>query len=307
MKKKPILLYVNPNNSSEIKEFNLSFKKITFAVIIFFAILVFVLKYSVDFIVDFSQNSRINQLKKENMVLKAELEKIGNKISSLRSSIDFLEERDDQIRSMLDLPTINSDVRQVGIGGASLDLENSIKTNELSFGSELLDNLNLLEKLEREIRLEKDSYQKLLTTVERRQDSLRYLPVLKPVHDSYMSSGFGNRRHPIHRRIHFHRGIDLATNRGTPVIAPADGYVVSAGQNGGYGLFIAINHVYGFETYYGHLNKIYVRKGQFVKRGDKIGEVGSTGLATSSHLHYEVHSKGKALDPTKFILNDIQY
>ena len=307
MKKKPILLYVNPNNSSEIKEFNLSFKKITFAVIIFLAVLVFVLKYSVDFIVDFSQNSRINQLKKENMVLKAELEKIGNKISSIRSTIDFLEERDDQIRSMLDLPPINSDVRQVGIGGAILDLESSIKANELSFGSELLDNLNLLEKLEREIRLEKDSYQKLLTTVERRQDSLRYLPVLKPVHDAYMSSGFGNRRHPIHRRIHFHRGIDLATNRGTPVIAPADGYVVSAGQNGGYGLFIAINHVYGFETYYGHLNKIYVRKGQFVKRGDKIGEVGSTGLATSSHLHYEVHSKGKSLDPTKFILNDIQY
>jgi murein DD-endopeptidase MepM/ murein hydrolase activator NlpD len=307
MKKKPILLYVNPNNSSEIKEFNLSFKKITFGVVVFLALLVFVLKYSVDFIVDFSQNSKINQLKKENIILQTELEKIGNKISTIRSSIDFLEERDDQIRAMLDLPKINEDVRQVGIGGAAPDFNNSINANELSYGEELLENLDVLERLEREVRLEKDSYQKLLTTVERRQDSLRYLPVLKPVHDAYMSSRFGNRRHPIHRRIHFHRGIDLATNRGTPVIASADGYVVSAGQNGGYGLFIAINHVYGFETYFGHLNKVYVRKGQFVKRGDKIGEVGNTGLATSSHLHYEVHYKGKALDPTKFILSDIQY
>jgi murein DD-endopeptidase MepM/ murein hydrolase activator NlpD len=306
MKKKPILLYVNPNNSSEIKEFNLSFKKISFVVVIFFAFLVFILKYSVDFIVDFSQNSKITQLKKENMILQSELEKIGDKIATIRSNIDFLEERDDQIRAMLDLPKINEDVRQVGIGGATLDLSDPLNTNDLSVGEELLESLNILERLEREVRLEKDSYQKLLTTVERRQDSLRYLPVLKPVHDAYMSSRFGNRRHPIHRRMHFHRGIDLATNRGTPVIAPADGYVVSAGQNGGYGLFIAVNHVYGFETYYGHLNKIYVRKGQFVKRGDKIGEVGHTGLATSSHLHYEVHYKGNTLNPTKFILNDIQ-
>jgi murein DD-endopeptidase MepM/ murein hydrolase activator NlpD len=307
MKKKPVLLYVNPNKSSEIREFNLSFKKIIFAVVAVIAIVVFVLKYSVDFIVDFSQNSKISQLKKENLVLKTELEKIGDKISTIRSSVDFLENRDDQIRAMLDLPPINSDVRQVGIGGANPELSGPVNANELSVGGELVENLGHLEKLEREVRLERDSYQRLLTTVERRQDSLRYLPVLKPVHDAYLSSGFGNRRHPIHRRMHFHRGIDLATNRGTPIIAPADGYVVSAGQNGGYGLFIAINHVYGFETYYGHLNKIYVRKGQFVKRGDKIGEVGSTGLATSSHLHYEVHYKGKALDPRKFILNDIQY
>ncbi len=107
--------------------------------------------------------------------------------------------------------------------------------------------------------------------------------------------------------MHYHRGVDLATNKGTPIIAPSDGYVVYAGRNAGYGLFIQINHKYGFETYYGHLNKIYVRKGQFVKRGDKIGEVGSSGISTSSHLHYEVHYNGNALNPTQFFLNDIEY
>lgn len=307
MKKKPTILYVNPNNSSEIKEFSLSFKKIALISLACFAIIVLLLKYSVDFIIDFSQNSKIDQLKKENLVLKEELEKIGTKIHEIRASIGFLEERDDQIRTMLDLPPINSDVRQVGIGGANAEPASHLNVHELSFGNELLQNLSLLDKLEREVRLEKNSYQKLLATVERRQDSLRYLPVLVPVLDAYLSSGFGNRRHPIHRRIHFHRGIDLAGQRGTPIIAPADGYVVAAGQNGGYGLFVQLNHVYGFETYFGHMNKIYVRKGQFVKRGDKIGEVGSSGLATSSHLHYEVHYKGKAQDPRKFILNDIQY
>ncbi len=299
MKKKPLLIYVNPK-SSGVKEFNLSFKKIFIVASIILGITILSLKYSVDIIVDFSQNSKIANLKNENKILQSEREKSTLKISDITTNIGFLEQRDDQIRAMLDLPPINPDVREVGIGGADPEANNPINVGELSFGNELFNSLKLLEKLEREVRLEKESYEKLLTTVERRQDSLRYLPVLKPVHNAYVSSGFGMRRHPIHRKMHFHKGIDLATNKGTPIIASADGQVVKSGRNGGYGLQIVIDHKYGFKTIYGHMNKIYVRKGQFVKRGDKIGEVGKTGLATSSHLHYEVHFKGKPLNPINF-------
>ncbi len=306
MQKKPLLIYVNPD-SSEVKEFPFSFKKIGFFFLLFLALLVFSLKYSVDFIVDFNQNSKISQLERENEILQSELRRFSETITDLRSTIDVIEKKDDQIRAMLDLPVIDSDVRQVVIGGAATNLNSTLNYSELKFGNELIEHLNLLQKLEREVRLEKASYQKLVTTVERRQDSLRYLPVLKPVPEAYVSSGFGNRRHPINRRIQFHKGVDLAIRKGTPIIAPADGYVMSAGRNGGYGNFISINHKYGFETYYGHLNKMYVRKGQFVKRGDKIGEVGSTGLSTSSHLHYEVRFRGKPLNPLGFFLNDIEY
>lgn len=303
MKKKPLLIYMNPKTSG-VKEFHLSISKIVLISVLTILVVGLTLKYSVDFIVDFSQNSKISTLKKENDLLKTELKGIAEQITTLRSSIDHIEQRDDQIRTMLDLPAINSDVRQVGIGGADPDVSSLLSSTELSFGSELFDNLNLLKKLEREIRLEKESYQKLLTTVERRQDSLRYLPALKPVRNAYISSPFGNRIHPIRKRLHFHKGIDLATNRGTPIIAPADGTIVMAGRNAGYGLFISIDHKYGYETSYGHLRKIYVRKGQRVKRGDKIGEVGSTGLATSSHLHYEVRFDGKPLNPMDFFLDD---
>ena len=299
MKKKPLLIYVNPK-SSGVKEFNLSIKKILLVVGLVLVVTALSLKYSVDIIVDFSQNSQISQLKKENAVLQTELSKISSKITDISSNISFLEDRDDQIRAMLDLPPINPDVRQVGIGGADPEANSSVNVSEFSFGNELSNSLKMLEKLDREVRLEKDSYEKLITTVERRQDSLRYLPVLKPVHNAYISSSFGMRRHPIHKRMHFHKGIDMATNKGTPIIAPADGQIVKAGRNGGYGLQIAIDHKYGFKTIYGHLNKIYVRKGQFVKRGDKLGEVGKTGLATSSHLHYEVHFNGKPLNPINF-------
>ncbi|RMH87391.1 MAG: hypothetical protein D6681_15170 [Calditrichaeota bacterium] len=305
MDKKPILIFVNPK-SSQIKEYTLSFRRIGLALLIVLAAVVFSFKYSVHLIGKLSQNSRISQLEKENAILRAELKKISDRIAELRSNLDLIEEKDDRLRAMLDLPPINEDVRQVGIGGGESFLANS-ELGSVSFGSELIETLNLLEKLDREIRLEKVSYQKLLTTVERRQDSLQYLPALIPVQNAYLSSGFGNRIHPIRKRRQFHKGVDLATNRGTPVIAPADGYVTFAGTNGGFGKFVQINHKYGFETLYGHLDKIYVRKGQFVKRGDKIGEVGSTGLATSTHLHYEVHYNGKPLNPVNFFLNDMTY
>ncbi len=306
MEKKPQLIYIN-SDSSRIKRFNLSYKKICLVVLSLIAITAFMFKYSVDIISDFSQNTKISQLKEENALLQSELSAITQKITTIRQSINLLEEKDDQIRSMLDLPPINSDVRQVGIGGAGSKVNDPVNLSQLSFGEELVESNSLLKKLEREIRLEKISYQKLLTTVERRQDSVKYLPILKPVQNAYISSSFGRRRHPIWGKMHYHRGVDLATNKGTPIIAPSDGYVVYAGRNAGYGLFIQINHKYGFETYYGHLNKIYVRKGQFVKRGDKIGEVGSSGISTSSHLHYEVHYNGNALNPTQFFLNDIEY
>jgi murein DD-endopeptidase MepM/ murein hydrolase activator NlpD len=104
-----------------------------------------------------------------------------------------------------------------------------------------------------------------------------------------------------------HHGIDIASNRGTPILAPGDGYITFTGKNGGYGLFVSINHKYGFETKYGHVQKIYVRRGQYVKRGDKIGEVGNTGISTAPHLHYEVHYRGKPVNPADYYFNDIKF
>ncbi len=303
MKKKPLLIYVNPD-ASGVKEFKLSFKKIILSIIAIVVFSVLALKYSADLIVRYSQNSKITQLNKENGFLQDELAKMRSKISTLSSSIDLLGEKDDQLRALLDLPPINSDVRKVGVGGTDPDMNSLMLSDESLFSKNLSTNLKLLNKIEREVRLEKESYQKLLTTVERQQDSLRYLPVLKPVPSAYISSGFGMRMHPIRKVRHFHRGLDLAAMRGTPIIAPADGQVISAGRNSGYGLSVLIDHKYGFKTRYGHMQKIYVRKGQFVKRGDKIGEVGKTGLATSSHLHYEVYYKGKPLNPINFYFNE---
>lgn len=306
MKKRSQFFFVSPK-TSKIKEFNISITKILIFTFFILIICFFSLKYSVDFIVDFSQNSKISHLKKENEFLQKQLTYMSSSLTSLRTKVSEIENIDDEIRSLVNLPVLGSDIRKVGVGGGNPDMTTVSNSDQYSFNDELGSSLDLLKKLEREIKLEKTSYEDLLVTLKKREDSLQYLPVLKPVPNARETDGFGNRRHPILKIIRFHPGIDLAADRGTPIIAPADGWVKYAGRYGGYGNFVKVNHKYGYVTCYGHLNKIYVRPGQYIKRGDKIGEVGSTGLSTSNHLHYEVHYKDKPINPEQFFLNDVVY
>lgn len=120
--------------------------------------------------------------------------------------------------------------------------------------------------------------------------------MLRPV-AGRISSGFGQRFHPILGYERFHAGVDLAAASGTPIAAAADGQVVSAGWRGGYGQAVSIAHSGGVDTLYGHMSRIAVRAGELVHRGEVIGYVGSTGLATGPHLHFEVRRNGRPVDP----------
>ncbi len=112
-----------------------------------------------------------------------------------------------------------------------------------------------------------------------------------------VTSGFGQRFHPVLGYRRMHAGLDLAAPYGTPIVAAANGRVTSAGWRGGYGREVAIVHDGGVETLYGHLSRIAVSAGSYVRRGAVIGYVGSTGLSTGPHLHYEVHLNGKRVNP----------
>jgi len=122
-----------------------------------------------------------------------------------------------------------------------------------------------------------------------------------PLRFSRVSSFFGRRFHPILRRVRQHAGIDYVAPRGTPVEAVADGRVVSAGWSGGYGRLVVVGHAEGYQTRYGHLSGFAkgIRSGASVRQGQVVGYVGSTGLATGAHLHYEVRKFGSAVNPLK--------
>jgi murein DD-endopeptidase MepM/ murein hydrolase activator NlpD len=128
-------------------------------------------------------------------------------------------------------------------------------------------------------------------------------PSIWPV-SGYLSASFGNRLDPFTGLKDFHSGIDISTPLGTKVQAPADGLVISAHAQGGYGNALVVDHGFGIQTRYAHLAGFNARPGQRVRRGDVLGFVGSTGKSTAPHLHYEVWVRDQAQNPIQFILDE---
>jgi murein DD-endopeptidase MepM/ murein hydrolase activator NlpD len=128
------------------------------------------------------------------------------------------------------------------------------------------------------------------------------IPYAMPVTSSFrFTSGFGYRRDPKGGGRRLHRGIDLAGPRGTPIYSTADGVITSAKYESGYGNTVRIQHDFGFETVYAHQSQLRVREGQQVSRGERIGDMGSTGRSTGVHLHYEVHLNGQPVNPMTYL------
>lgn len=124
-----------------------------------------------------------------------------------------------------------------------------------------------------------------------RDTSATYSPLMMPVDDVYVSSGFGTRWGRLHR------GVDLALAQGSPIYAADSGTVYFAGDGGGYGNLVKVDHGNGMQTYYAHCSSLLVTSGQKVSRGEKIALTGSTGNSTGPHLHFEVIINGKCIDP----------
>lgn len=128
------------------------------------------------------------------------------------------------------------------------------------------------------------------------------MPFARPVKAAArFTSGFGPRKDPKTGKRAWHDGIDLAAPRGTPIYATGDGVVIYSGRQRGYGNVVKIRHAFGYETVYAHLSKRRVKVGQRVERGDRIGDMGSTGRSTGNHVHYEIRVNGRAVNPAKYI------
>jgi murein DD-endopeptidase MepM/ murein hydrolase activator NlpD len=128
-----------------------------------------------------------------------------------------------------------------------------------------------------------------------------YIPSGRPVEKLSLTSNFGVRSDPFNRSARMHKGIDIPGPIGTPIHATADGIISRSGWASGYGNLVQISHGSGMETRYGHMSKLLVAENSYVKRGQIIGLMGSTGRSTGSHLHYEVRVDGAAINPLPFV------
>ena len=185
--------------------------------------------------------------------------------------------------------------------------------NELSNLEKVFDKLDLELKdnriqkvtnlINKELDYKKDA-EKFLTAFRERLDllaiyknALEFIPLKPPMEHYYVTSKYGNRKHPVTKKWRFHHGIDLAGTWQENIKVSADGVVTFAGYHGSFGKVIRIRHNYGIKTTYGHLAKILVKKGQIVSEGQVVGKMGRTGRVDGAHLHYEISVNGKSKDP----------
>jgi murein DD-endopeptidase MepM/ murein hydrolase activator NlpD len=243
-------------------------------------------------------------LRARNQALELELARFDARIRSLEGVLDQVAANDANFRSIAGLEVIDAEVLQAGVGGPGLGSPeaSSLWAIDTEMAQAAFATSYDLSALERRARLLAESLEEATDAVSSNRDRLESLPSILPT-EGWLTSRFSTARmHPIHNRPLPHEGMDISAPRDTPIFAAAKGRVIRAGWVAGYGLAVEIDHGYGITTLYGHASRVIVQDGQEVLRGDMIARVGSTGISTSSHLHYEVHVDGKAQDPATYIL-----
>ena len=248
---------------------------------------------------------RIRLLSAENQLLKEQIHGMGKKMASVQGALEGLAARGNELRLMVDLSKIDDDTRAAAIGGAPPPSANAFLTGE---AAEILSSSQaLIEKLTREVKLQQASYEEISKRVEYNKRFFDHLPAIKPMAGPYTVNGFGMRVHPVLRVYRMHEGIDIINDVGSNIYAAGNGVVHFAGRTaGGYGVVIELNHGYGYSTLYAHLDKVLVRPGQSVRRGELIGKCGRSGLVSGPHLHFEVRRDGRKQNPVDYFFDDVQ-
>lgn len=247
---------------------------------------------------------RADNMAMENSALKVKLSTLDHKLIALQNTMLDLGRSDRELRTSVGMQNISSDVRKVGIGGTEINKDYGMSPDAnkmISTASSALD------ALDREARLQQESYSGILSKYKRNQDMFLHIPAIDPIRYGTMTDGFGIRFHPIlHMRL-MHEGIDIVVGYGTPVHSTGDGVISYVGRRGGYGNVVEISHGYGYTTLYGHLSKALVKAGQKIVRGQVIALSGDSGLSTGPHLHYEVRKNGVHVDPAGYFFNGKEY
>lgn len=245
-------------------------------------------------------------LQREIEQYKLQYEILNERMENVNAVLTDIENRDDNIyRVIFEAEPVPNTVRQAAYGGADryAKLEGYDNSKLLTALTKKLD------LIARRLYVQSKSFDEVLELAKNKTKMLSCIPAILPIKNgaSKVCSGFGYRLHPIYKTIQFHPGIDILVPRGTPVYATGDGVVKTPAQNtlSGYGICVVINHGYGYETLYGHLSRKVVTEGQTIKRGELIGYVGSTGMSTAPHLHYEVWKNSKRMNPVNYFYNDL--
>ena len=289
---------------STVKQYSLSSRLLRILVGGGLVATLILIAYAVTIGVDGYARLQSAQLDTRNTVLQDELQQFRTRVDHLESTLNHIAQNDARFRSIAGLESIDSEVLQAGVGGPGLvgPEAHSLWTIDPSISENLFEVSYDLNQLERRARLLSSSLEEATDSVLAHRDLLESTPSILPTPGWLSSSYSESRMHPIHNRPLPHPGVDISAPKGTSIYAAAKGRVIRAGWVVGYGLTIEIDHGFGYVTLYGHASELIASQSEEVQRGDVIARVGSTGIATSPHLHYEVRVQGIAQNPANFIL-----
>jgi murein DD-endopeptidase MepM/ murein hydrolase activator NlpD len=245
-------------------------------------------------------------LERENEALKLQYDLLNKRLENISSVLSDLEDRDDNIyRVVFESEPIPGNIRKAGFGG--VDRYKELMGYENS--QLVIETTKKLDQIAKQMYIQSKSFDEVIKLAKGKEQMLASIPAIQPISAKFLRhapSGYGWRTHPIYKTSEFHPGMDFAAPQGTPIYATGDGVVERADDGAsGYGNHVVIDHGFGYQTLYGHMVRFVVTPGQKVKRGQVIGYVGSTGLSTAPHVHYEVIKNGEKINPVNYYYNDL--
>lgn len=226
---------------------------------------------------------------------------LNKKLEQVESTLANIEKRDNNLyRVYFEASPIPPEQRRMGFGGINrYDYLNGYENSDL-----IINTAKRIDILTKELVIQSKSLDEIELLAKNNESLLSSIPTIQPISNSdlkRMASGFGWRTDPFTKKRKRHWGMDFSAERGSPIYASGDGKISrSDNKAAGFGNHVRIDHGFGYVSLYAHMDKISVRKGNRVKRGDIIGYVGSSGRSVAPHLHYEITKDGKKIDPINF-------
>ncbi len=245
--------------------------------------------------------------RREIEALQLQYELLNKKMAQVEQVLKDLEDRDDNIyRTIFEAEPLPKSMRYGGSGGSDKysEFENYDNSDLLISTTERMD------RISKQLYVQSKSFDEVVNLAKNKEKLVASIPAIMPINQKDLShavtSGFGWRTHPIYKTMEFHPGMDFTAEQGTPIYATGDGVVARADNLAqGYGNHVVIDHGFGYQTLYGHMSRIAAKAGQKVARGQLIGYVGSTGLSTAPHIHYEVIKNNEKVNPINYYYNDL--
>ena len=248
-------------------------------------------------------------LQREIAQMKHYYTELEGEVDKMQKVVDNVKERDASVHRMIfGMNPIDESLWKGGSGGHEKHFN---LTKFKNTGEVLIAAQEKVDELSNQLVVQSRSLDEIEKIAKEQNEDFASMPFIAPIRKDllkrkiHLLSGFGRRLHPIYKVMKMHDGIDFTAVQGTPIQATGNGKVIIARRSPSYGKYVVIKHNDEYETLYAHLDKLMVKKGQKVTRGEQIGTVGSTGRSTAPHLHYEVHHKGRAVNPISYCVDGL--